>query len=57
MASNGIKLQFFIGLRDQPTRQAADQAVERPLAGRAAAEVIVDPLGFCAVELITEEPP
>jgi hypothetical protein len=57
MPSEGINLHFILGLRQQPTRQAADQAVERALAGRAAADVIVDPLAFCAVELVTEESP
>jgi hypothetical protein len=56
MLSKGVN-RHFIGFREQPTRQAADQAVQRPLAGRAAADVIVNPLGFCAVELVTEEPP
>jgi hypothetical protein len=41
---------------EPPARQAADQGVERPLTGRAAADVIVDSLGIGAVELITEEP-
>ena len=46
-----------IRIREPTTRQAAEQAVERPLAGRATADVLVDPPGVRGGELVLEEVP